>query len=217
MIPRIVHQTAANRDLSVQLKLLQKNIQCTLPGWTCQFYDDDQCRELVEIAFPDCLPFYDGLDTGVQRSDLFRWAAVFVHGGFYMDCDIKLHNDLTELCTHSLVFAEEKTLTRHEAERLGHQHTMRIANYMFGASRQHPWVAGLIKNMSQKNVAVTSEFDVLESTGPGFVTRYLHENYPREDWHLLKHPGVCCERCGGQSCQFGDYASHLHFGTWRWQ
>lgn len=162
------------------------------------------------------MSFYDTLPTGVQRSDLFRWVVVYVYGGFYLDCDIQLHSDLAHLRTHSVVLAEEKTITQQQADQLGHLYTIRIANYMFGSIRQHPWVAQLIRTMSLENSRVCSEFDVLESTGPGFVTRYLHEQ-PHPDVHLLKHPGVRCKRCGGQSCQFGTYASHLHLGSWRWQ
>lgn len=202
-IPRIIHQTAATAELPAWSLPLRERIAALHPGWDLRLYDDAACRELVRQALPSLLPMYDGYSTAIQRVDLFRVVAVWAAGGFYLDLDIACERALDVLCDERLVLAEESTL--------------RIANYMFGSERRHPfWLEVLAEMEARAGRAVTCDEDVLESTGPGMVTDVYHRSAALyAGIRLLRNDSLCCARCGGMSCRFGAFAAHLHAGSWR--
>src|SRR6185437_10420746 len=110
-------------------------------------------------------------------------------GGFYFDTDVLLATGLSELLVHGCVFPfEELTLSRHL--RRQYQMDWEIGNYGFGATAGHPFVNAIIQNcvraqhdpnwvkpmMQGIPRPFRSEFQVLNTTGPGLVSRTLAEN-----------------------------------------
>ena len=59
------------------------------PGWEYRFWTDDQNRQLFAEHLPQFLDLYDMLLKPVTKSDLTRFAYMFVHGGFYADLDVE--------------------------------------------------------------------------------------------------------------------------------
>jgi mannosyltransferase OCH1-like enzyme len=153
--------------------------------------------------------------------DLFRMLAVYLYGGFYADMDMLFLKPLDALREHPLVLGEEKTLTGEEMQLPHHKQALRIANYMFGSVAGHPFLINFVKRaIGHYGTEINKEHDVLETTGPGILTNFYHEQksqYP--GIHLLHNSNAfCLKRCSPQpSCHFGDYAVHQHTGSWRWQ
>jgi inositol phosphorylceramide mannosyltransferase catalytic subunit len=218
-IPQIIHQTAATMYPPAWCEPLRHQILHRHPEWDHRFYDDAACRDVVGREFPHLLSLYDHYPLDIQRVDLFRVVVVYVSGGFYIDLDVACHASLEPLCEYRCVLGEEKTLSPQEAIRLGHRHRLRVANYMFGAEARHPfWLDVLQEMLRQAGRKIVSENDILESTGPGLWTNVYHRvkgDHP--DILLLGNEHLACSRCGGISCQFGAFASHLHVGSWRWE
>ena len=219
MIPAITHQTAASTALSAGQAELRARLIARNPGWEHRFHTDADCRALIQRAFPDLLAIYDAYPLAVQRADMFRVAALQEVGGVYLDLDVDCLLPLAPLRAHRLVLAEEKTLSTEEAAALGHAERLRIANYMFASAPGHPFWLDLLAEMAARaGRPIRADNDVLESTGPGLLsTVYGRVGAAYPDIVVLPHPGRACERCGGQSCQFGAYAQHLHWGSWRGQ
>jgi mannosyltransferase OCH1-like enzyme len=147
---------------------------------------------------------------------------LYLKGGFYADLDMDFVRPLDdELLNHSLVLAEEKTLKIDECKRLNHLYPLRIANYMFGSEPKHQfWLKVLEAMLEKSNTIINNENDILETTGPGLLTNVFHtskKNYP-EIYLLENKTNLCLKKCSTcPSCHFGDYAAHLHHGSWRWQ
>ena len=217
MIPAITHQTAASAALSPEQTMLRGRMIALNPRWDHRFYTDADCRDLIRRALPGLLATYDAYPTAIQRSDLFRVAALYLNGGVYLDLDMDCLAPLTSLVPHACMLAEEKTLSAQEAADLGHAERLRIANYMFASEAGHPFWLDLLEAMVERAARpVASDNDILESTGPGLLsTIYALRRHAHPDITLLTHPGRACPRCGGSSCQFGDIARHLHHGSWR--
>ena len=218
-IPRITHQTAPTINSSAWDPSLRHRAVRLHPDWEHRFYDDAGGRDFLRRELPHLLPPYDNYSFNIQRADLFRVAAVYVSGGFYLDMDIDCHKPLDSLCEYSCVLAEEKTLDRKEAADLGVEHVFRVANYMFGSEPRYPfWVDLLDEMLRRAGRTIVSENDILESTGPGLLTQVYHRvkhRYP--DLVVLKNDRSTCGQCGVISCHFGDFASHVHVRSWRWQ
>lgn len=109
MIPRIIHQTWRTRLIPVRCLWWRFRLRRMHAHWEYRFYTDAQCRRIIADRFPHLLGIYDAYLHPVQRADMFRVAAVFLHGGFYCDLDIRIHRPLDELCAHACVLAEEKS------------------------------------------------------------------------------------------------------------
>ena len=220
-IPRILHQSSKTRTIPKELEACQNQLIQLHPHWEYRFYDDAECRNIVERHFPSFIPVYDGYPSHIQRADCFRVIAVYGLGGFYLDLDMACFRPLDDLCEYHCVFGEEKTLNEEEARRLGHQHAVRVANYMFGSEAGHPFLLHILEMMARgSRRRVKNEKDVLESTGPGLVTRAFFNRPDRmRDLVLLPNRDRICPSpyCKGVSCHFGDYALHHHAGSWRWQ
>jgi glycosyltransferase involved in cell wall biosynthesis len=218
MIPAITHQTAATSVLPSEQAMLRGRMIALNPGWDHRFYTDVDCRDLIRRAFPALLATYDAYPTAIQRTDLFRVAAIYLFGGVYLDLDMDCLAPLAPLAPLArCVLAEETTLSPHEAAALGHAERLRIANYMFASAAGHPFWLDLLEAMLERaGRPVASDNDILESTGPGLLsTVYARVGHAHPDIMVLAHPGRTCPRCGGPSCQFGDIARHLHHSSWR--
>lgn len=217
-IPKIIHQTARNKDLKEPYRSFQGKLLTLHPDWEYRFYDDQDCRNTVAKQFPVLLPIYDSFTTNVQRADMFRVVTVYSHGGVYVDLDVECLQPLDGLCEYNCVLSEEKTLNWGEAREFGHEHTLRVANYMFASEPNHLFMLHLLLRMTERcRRPVTREEDVLESTGPGLMTDSYHACKDKlRDIVLLRNiDRICPAGCGRVSCHFGNYARHYHVGSWR--
>ena len=194
-IPRVIHQTAQSKILFDDHSVLQKQILT------------------LGILF-----FYDAYKENVQRADLFRVSVVYAWGSFSVDMDIVCHKSLDALCLFDMVFVEEKTLT--EADRIcsGNKDALRIANYMFGCSPRYSFLAEVLKRrVKALDRPIVTENDIIEATGPGLLSTAYHDCKDVYSIHVLENKSIFCEKCKIISCQFGEYATYLHDGVWRWQ
>ena len=218
-IPKIIHQTHHFQleNLPNQLKIYQASIEKTNSQWQYEYYDDAESRQFISRHMPNFLCVYDDLHLAVQQADLFRLIVIYVKGGFYLDLDIELIKPLDKLTEYACVFAEEVFLNNATRDKLGHRHSTRIANYMFGAAPRNEFIGYLIQQyMSKIPFEIQSEDDVLDNTGPGMVTD-AYFNYPNiDEIKLIKNDENYCKRCQQYSCHFGGYAQHHHLGSWRW-
>lgn len=219
MIPALTHQTWLSADLPPPLLELREALVTLHPTWQHRLYNDRDCRQLVAEAAPSLLALYDAYPLMIQRLDVWRMAAVYMHGGFYVDLDMVVKAPLDDLRSLGCVLAEDKTMDAASLEPAAGSGRWRLANYMFGARKGHPFVAAILDEMARSVRPVRSAYDVLESTGPGLVTRVFHDlagtlASPQGVTVLRTPPGIRCCRCGTVSCQFGRYATHLHMGDW---
>jgi hypothetical protein len=147
-------------------------------------------------------------------------------GGFYFDTDVFFATGLHQLLAHRCVFPfEELTLSRYL--RCQYQMDWEIGNYGFGAEAGHPFLGAVIQNCirAQRDPGwvkpmmrgiprpFRAEFHVLNTTGPGLVSRTLAEN-PNlaQDVTILFPDDVCEERTWHQ---FGNFGVHTQEGSWR--
>jgi glycosyltransferase involved in cell wall biosynthesis len=218
-IPKIIHQTGRSRNISREDEAYQRRLRILHPKWQYRFYDDGDCRATVEHYLPSFIPLYDSYPRSIQRADAFRIVALWAMGGFYLDLDVECLKSLDDLCEYRCVLGEELTLTKGEAEELGHRNRMRVANYMFGTEAGHPFLVSVLSEMVKRSQrAIRTEDDVLESTGPALVsTVYGHWRDTFRDLVLLSNADRICPTCLRVSCHFGNYAKHHHAGTWRFE
>jgi hypothetical protein len=225
-IPARLIQTGKSRNLPLFARAATANCKCLNPDFEYRFFDDDQVRAFIQNEFPEYREVFEGLPLPIQKCDFFRYLAVFRLGGFYFDTDVFFATGLNELLTHHCVFPfEELTLSRYL--RRHYKMDWEIGNYGFGAVAGHPFLDAVIQNCIRAQQdpnwvkpmiegiprLFRAEFHVLNTTGPGLVSRTLAENPDLlGDVTILFPEDVCDERTWHQ---FGTFGVHAQEGSWR--
>lgn len=217
-IPKIIHQTFKTKNIPEDLEGYRRKLLAFHPTWDYRFYDDGECRKTVERHFSWLMPLYERAAI-IQRTDIFRNIVVLAVGGFYIDMDLECLKPLDDLCEFHCVFGEEITLDKETMEKLGHRDSLRVANYMFGSEPRHPFLLYILRKMAEEfRGEIMTEDDVLDSTGPGLVTRVYHDcKDVLKDVVLLRNRDRTCPVTGAISCHFGNYGRHHHVGSWRFE
>lgn len=228
-IPKIIHFVFLNSKEHLP-EVFSKCVERTKslhPNWRIEIYNEHDAEEIILENLPELLPVFKGYGHYVQRADLFRAILVYIFGGFYMDMDMFCLKPLDDnLLAHNLVLPEERRVSeRHRKlqERLDGiviKNRMRLGNYMFGGTPRHPfWLLYFYEATKKSILNITQEGDVLETTGPSLLTNVYHQ-YKRRFPEITVLPNddrVCLMPFHGEiCCHFGNYAAHLHQGTWRW-
>jgi len=196
------------------------------PDFEYRFFDDEQVSAFIQSEFPEYHEVFESLPFPIQKYDFFRYLAVFRLGGFYFDTDVFFATGLHELLVHRCVFPfEELTLSQY----LRQQYKMdwEIGNYGFGAVAGHPFLDAVIQNCIRAQQdprwvepmmqgiprLFRAEFHVLNTTGPGLVSRTIAENpHLTKEMTILFPEDVCDERTWHQ---FGNFGVHAQEGSWR--
>jgi hypothetical protein len=67
-------------------------------GFKIEFYDDQRCVDFLSQNFPpEILARYQSLKKGCHRADLWRYCALWFHGGVYLDIKTPLELDLMDM------------------------------------------------------------------------------------------------------------------------
>ena len=201
-------------------------LQLLHPGWDYCFYGDRDVKSFIADEFPEYEKVFQGFSLNIQRCDFFRYLYVYRFGGYYLDLDIILAEPLSELLPGRSLFPfDELTLSRHLREK--HVMDWEIGNYGFGAHPGDPFLARIIENCvrSQQDPLwiepmmrgvprwFRGEIAVLNSTGPGMISRTLAESPDLHDNITILFP----DDVNDQQCwhQFGRDGVHLVSGSWR--
>jgi Mannosyltransferase OCH1 and related enzymes len=223
--PRII-QTGKHRKLPLLAQAAVANLRCLNPDFDYVFFDDDAVNQFIASEFPKHRELFESFPYRIQRFDFFRYLAVYKLGGFYFDLDVFLAKGLGDLLAHSAVFPFEELTTNAYLRRELHT-DWEIGNYAFAAAPGNRFLEAVIENCVRAQCDpdwvkpmlqhiptwFRRDYEVLNTTGPGLLTRTLMEN-PELANHVtvLFPPDVCDESAWHQ---FGDYGVHAMEGSWR--
>jgi inositol phosphorylceramide mannosyltransferase catalytic subunit len=225
-IPKRIIQTGKSRQLPLLAQAASKNLQLLNPDYEYLFFDDADVEAFIDAHFPQHRPLFDSFPYRIQKYDFFRYLAIYHYGGFYFDLDIFMARGLNDLLKRGCVFPFEE-LSLHAFLHETYDMDWEVGNYAFGAAAGHPFIAAVIDNCvrAQREASwpavmwrsiprlFRQAFYVLDTTGPGLVSRTLAE-FPQANSavHVLFPADVCDEASWHQ---FGDYGVHLQDGGWR--
>jgi inositol phosphorylceramide mannosyltransferase catalytic subunit len=225
-IPKRIIQTGRHADQPLRTRAMIANLKLLNPDYEYLFFDDQQVQAFIDREFRQYRGVFDSFPFPIQRYDFFRYLAVYRYGGFYFDLDVLLAEGLSELLDSGCVFPfEAPTLGRYL--RTHHNIDWEIGNYAFGAAAGHPFLEAVIENCvrAQKDPRwvklvmrgfpplLRSEYLVLNTTGPGLITRTLAENAELGKSVTVLFPENLSDM-RNWNC-FGHYGVHLGQGSWR--
>lgn len=225
-IPKRIIQTGKTKQLSISARAAVVNVKALNPDFEHCYFDDQEVAAFVATEFPEHKETFDTFPYRIQKYDFFRYLAVFRLGGFYFDLDVYFAEGLQALTQRACVFPfEELTISRHLRRR--HNVDWEIGNFGFGAAPGHPFLGAVIENcvkahrdpswvepmMSGIPRPFRNDFYVLNTTGPGMLSRTLAENPSLARQVSVLFPADVCDRRTWH--HFGQYGVHAMEGTWR--
>jgi mannosyltransferase OCH1-like enzyme len=225
-IPARIIQTGRNGELPLRAQATVANLKLLHPDFEYLFFDDAAVNNFVAKEFPQYREMFRSFPIPIQKFDFFRYLAIYKLGGFYFDLDVLLATGLDELLDESCVFPFEE-LSLNKYLRQNHGMDWEIGNYAFGAASGHPFLAAIIENCvrAQRDPAWVQpmmrgipkpfrcEFYVLNTTGPGLISRTLAENPTLAKEVTVLFPDDVCDTRTWH--QFGKFGVHAMEGSWR--
>lgn len=205
---------------------MASNLRLLNPDFEYLFFDDEQVRNFLDRECPKYRLVFDGFRFPIQRYDFFRYLVVHRYGGFYFDLDVLLASGVSELLESGCVFPFEG-LTLSNFLRSRHEMDWEIGNYAFGAAAGHPFLEAVIENCvrAQRDpqwvkpmlrglpAMFREEFLILNTTGPGLLSRTLAENPELGRTVRILFPEDVCDPKSWN--RFGDLGLHFMDGSWR--
>jgi glycosyltransferase involved in cell wall biosynthesis len=227
-IPKRIIQTGKQTDQPLRIRAMVSNIRLLHPDYEYLFFDDQAVETFIDREFPEYRVVFDSFPFPIQRYDFFRYLAIYRYGGFYLDLDVLLACGLSGLLESGCVFPFEG-LTLSHFLRNHHKMDWQIGNYAFGAAPGHPFLEAIIENCvrARKDPGWVkpmmrgfpplsrAEFFVLNTTGPGLISRTLAENAELARTVTVLFPDDVCDVRNWN--RFGDLGVHLMEGSWRAQ
>jgi hypothetical protein len=205
---------------------MMANIRLLNPEYEYLFFDDHAVQTFVDQDFPQYRGIFDSFRFPIQRFDFFRYLAVYRFGGFYFDLDVLLASGLCDLLGCGCVFPFEGLTFSHYL-RAQYNMDWEIGNFAFGAAPGHPFLKAVIDNcvkaqgdpkwakpmMRGSPGLMKSEYLILNTTGPGLLTRTLAENPGLAKMVTVLFPDDVCDARNWN--RFGELGVHLMDGSWR--
>lgn len=160
MIPKVIYQTWATKELSDGMNKLSKSWKINNPFYKYIIYDDNDCYEFIKKNFnKDILEAYNNLKYNALKADLWRYCILYLKGGFYADIDT--------LCMSSLdSFYNKKTelVTPIDFGKKYH-----LFNAFIGVIPKHPIMKYCIESIVENTKKKTDYKDKRDVAGPGVL------------------------------------------------
>ena len=225
-IPKRIVQTGKDVRQDLRNRAAMANIRLLNPDYEYCFFDDAQVEAFIDNEFPQYRAVVNSFLFPIQRFDFFRYLVILRYGGFYFDLDVLLASSLSPLLGHRCVFPFEALTVSHFL-RTTLKMDWQVGNYAFGATPGHPFIEAIITNCVKACVdpawvkpmmrgtppLIKNEFFVINSTGPGLVSRTLAENRGLASTVTVLFPDDVCDRRTWH--RFGEYGVHLGESSWR--
>jgi len=188
-IPKIIHQTAPQKhtlDTCLQSNILA--LQSLNPRWEYRFYDDRDIKNFIKKHFGQdmqrCFSMINPI-YGAAKADFFRYLAMYIYGGVYLDIKSKLNQSLDDVLLNN-----DNYILSHWRNKIGQEHEgwgLYSDLDIFGEYQQwhiiaaptHAFLELVIKNV-QSNIENynikkdgTGKLGVLKLTGPIAYTKAI--------------------------------------------
>jgi len=225
-IPKRIIQTGKQTEQPLRNQAMMANLKLLNPDFEYLFFDDEKVQTFIDHEFPQYRGVFDSFPFKIQKYDFFRYLAVYHYGGFYFDLDVMLATGLSSLLQFGCVFPFEG-LTLSSYLRDHYSMDWEIGNYAFGAAAGHPFLRAVIDNCvrAQQNpdwvkpmmfgipALSHTDYSVLNTSGPGLVSRTLAEDSEVAKLVTVLFPDDVNDTTKWN--RFGEFGVHMMQGSWR--
>lgn len=133
-------------------------------GLRHQLFDETAARRLIDSVSPSAGAAFRACAVPAMQSDLFRYAALWLHGGVYADVSLRNHDVL------ALPGGPRGALFLRGTPE---EPPVRIVNGLMLVRKRHDPLLRWALDQATANVRARSSRNTWEVTGPGVLTRLL--------------------------------------------
>lgn len=182
-IPHILHQTWKDSSIPDRYCIFSNNWKLYHSNWDYILWTDDMLRSFIRDNFSGFLSIYDSFEFNIQKVDVARYLILYKLGGVFVDLDYDCFKNIEPLLENKLcVFSEEPSSHCKENNR-----SRIITNAFMAAIPDHNFFKYLYVTFNEYTCFDTQSFnDILESTGPFFLTNML-ENYDYKNIEIISY------------------------------
>lgn len=205
MIPRIVHQTWKNAEVTYWVfKRSQESVRQHLGHWSYRLWTDEDLERLVREDFPTFYNWWRSLDKPIKRVDAARYCILHKHGGLYADLDFIFTRTPDPLLDegHRLYFYRSMQAEVKGWKFLGNA-------LMFSVPGEAFWLGAL-----EYMAALPPRTSVLEHTGPRALGAYYDSLTTKPPARIFGPDVFDNERCG-DGIGSREYGYHVRTATWQ--
>jgi Glycosyltransferase sugar-binding region containing DXD motif len=195
LVPRIIHQTYFEELTQEKYPNMSRLINSfKSSGWEYRFYTDEDAQNFLSTHFPaEVRQAYDTLRPGAFKADLFRYCALLIHGGLYVDVDIMLESFLDNSIPANVGF-----LTPMDEPGVGVNRRFCVWNGLIASAPGHPFLAKAIETVvnqvrnrftsvdvdarfcPNQEMSILHSFDMLFTAGPCLLGSAINFSLGRE-------------------------------------
>lgn len=218
LIPKLVHQTARTKDLAWEERRLADRIQRILFDWEYRLWDNDEQRALFHQLFPELANRFDKIPFGVARSDLARYAILYLYGGVYVDIDYRLLRYVDKNISHAQLVLPIELYNQSNPDKF---RPIVIGNSFLAAAPKQLFWKNLIEDIFDKLAPdrMASPDQIVSTTGPVALTDFYERHKPYGSEVLVAEKNLFQPNISflglRSSADKETYGVHLHWGSWR--
>lgn len=163
-IPRIIHQTFKGAIVADGMWAAANSWQTNNPDHEYRFSEDEACEAFIAASFGnDVLSAYRLLAQGAFRADLWRYCALYVHGGVYADIDTECRLSLRRVIAPDDEFIVPQ----------GQGRNLSLFNAFICATPRNPIIARVIEAALPLLKLGTHPFAVVGPTGLALALNHV--------------------------------------------
>ncbi len=174
-------------------------------NWTHKVWDKESIEELILNNYPQYFNLYNSCSILVQKLDIARYIILYHYGGCYMDMDMKIIKDFSELLDDNDEIVVSKT-----------QHTFINNGILFSNINNKFWLDFLedIKPKINK-FTFTKLISVKYSTGPIKFTNFVYQKNKEIKIKILDYKYLePCESKYSQNITDDAYVINYFGNSW---
>lgn len=218
-VPLILHNTARNKDLTWEERILLRRNSKILKDWRYMLWTPPELDTLMNGTFNDLYGKYKLISREIIKADIGRYAALYKYGGVYVDTDYKFIKYPSEILNSICTLPTEQGEPP-KAGQTSLDQSFRLGNACLASVPQHTfWLDFMTSILSNNTIAALEEQDPIETTGPIAMTKFLLDNIDKYSDIDVPHrnkylPDLTWSRMGIARSK-ESVGIHMCWGSWR--
>jgi mannosyltransferase OCH1-like enzyme len=212
MIPKIIHQTWKTDEIPEKWIHFVNRVQELNPDWQYKLWTDDNNDAFVKSEYPEFFDIFKGFSRNIMRADVIRYLIMYKIGGVYLDLDYEVLKPF-DFKDHKIVLPLNRSVEYGDKKNA-------LGNCIFASVPGHAFWKDVINDLSKNPPIVTDYSQIVDSTGPGLLTRIYNENY-YQDIHLperlIYHPPSPKRKKDADKLRNNNVSLGIHhpWGSWK--
>ena len=202
-----IHQSWSTETLPAKYLTLKIKNKKFFKDWKYKLWTDDQNKFFIKNKYPSFYKIYENYNHYINKVDAVRYFYLYEYGGLYMDLDVMIIKDITDLLSKNKCCVFSQTAINDYFKFKNYKKY--IDPMIMYSPPKNKFIEKLIKKLHNYNKKEYKEIlDNMKVAGPGFLT----DNYKPNKNVLLINNKIVTQKTKDNFNNL--YGIHLCHNTW---